>query len=136
MRLIAIPKNASRTLAGLGNGCGGAVVMLRDPVRRMEATWRHFYRQGVEIPFNRWVIEVCSDEHWPHDPHLRSQASFLPENGAVKLVFWDFRAISRIFGVKIRQKRQKPPLKWSKRAERCFKRRYTADLQLWRSRNG
>lgn len=143
--LIYVPilKNASRALANaisqrwgdvqavLPHFPGARVVMWRDPVRRIESTYRMMRQNGMDQPFALWSEAVCTEGL--RDPHLQLQLSFC--DNPMHLFRWDFGGFRRLFKIRepIARTNQSEdiPLEWTDRARAAFERAYAADLRIW-----
>lgn len=110
---------------------GNRVVMWRDPKDRIESTYCFMRDQGMDVPFARWVYEVCMEGL--RDPHLKPQASFC--DNPQEIFKWDFEGFAKFFKLKkLPQENESGtyPTEWDLRAEQAFYSAYRLDLRLWR----
>lgn len=111
---------------------GERVVMWRDPKKRIESTYRFLRDQGVEMPFAKWVTEVC--DGGLQDPHLKPQYTFC--DNPQGMFWWDFDGFRRFFGIKaskMRYEGESPhfPTEWDDRAKQAFEKAYSRDISIW-----
>lgn len=145
---VPILKNASRSLVKALTDChpdhsvvgpqypGERAVMWRNPVQRIESTYRFMRNQGMEVPFSKWVVDVCREGL--RDPHLRPQLEFC--DNPDEIFFWDFDAWRKFFRVRSRFLRQvgrtdQFKTHWDARAKDSFRQAYAGDLRIWEQYN-
>lgn len=141
---VPIPKNASSTLKEMitrrwpDNFVVGPeykarrVVMWRNPKDRIESTYRFIRDQGMEMPFAKWIVEICKEGL--RDPHLKPQATFCED--PQELFRWDFDSFMDFFRIKKRYLIHKNesgtyPIEWDEKAKEAFKAAYARDIRIW-----
>ena len=123
--------------------------MWRDPLRRMESTYRMYraIRKGklLGLGFSDWVIRLCQDG--TPDPHIYSQYRHVTHNKKWlphKVFKWNFDEFADYWGVKsvkqINKSVNKIPdyytdLEWTPSAESLFRRVYKRDFEVWTGEN-
>lgn len=140
---VPILKNASRSLTAAvcqrwpnhmvvgPNYAGERVVMWRDPKDRIESTYRMMRDGGLDMPFAKWVTEVCKDGL--RDPHLKPQIKFC--DSPSEIFKWDFDGFRKFFRIKKRVEidgeSNSYPCVWDERAEFWFRESYRFDIRIW-----
>ncbi|HEY6022060.1 MAG TPA: hypothetical protein VIY48_19985 [Candidatus Paceibacterota bacterium] len=111
---------------------GKRVVMWRNPVDRIESTYRFMRDQGMDTPFAKWVCQIIAEGL--HDPHVKPQVSFC--DNAEAIIRWDFMAFRKLFKLRTRDliRRNESgtyPTEWDDRAKEAFVAAYVRDIRIW-----